>query len=66
MNEWNLIECTYLSVGLTAYPVSVMERDDFKGVALLIYVITLFLMYVRLLRFYQCSSRLGPMWIMIR
>ena len=31
-----------------------------------LYGIVCFLMWVRLLRFYNCSQRMGPMWIMIR
>ncbi|XP_063710494.1 transient receptor potential cation channel subfamily M member 1-like isoform X2 [Symsagittifera roscoffensis] len=68
MNEWNLIEWTYLTIGMTAYPLATVDHDKphFQFLSMLMYVVTMFMMYVRLLRFYQCSSRLGPMWIMIR
>ncbi|XP_075249811.1 uncharacterized protein LOC142342384 isoform X2 [Convolutriloba macropyga] len=71
MNEWNLIEWTYLSIGMASFPVAAIghstgQEGPFQFLAMLLYVVTLFMMYIRLMRFYQCSSRLGPMWIMIR
>ncbi|XP_063713304.1 transient receptor potential cation channel subfamily M member 1-like isoform X4 [Symsagittifera roscoffensis] len=64
MSEWNIIELVYLSMGLVSFPLTSWEAT--RNTAIVMNCGINMLMWIRLLRFYQCSSRLGPMWIMIR
>ncbi|XP_075262366.1 transient receptor potential cation channel subfamily M member 3-like isoform X2 [Convolutriloba macropyga] len=63
-SEWNVINMFYISFGILAFPLSQCEAT-FK-LAKVIYGPVVFFMWLRLLRFYQVSPKVGPIWIMIR
>ncbi len=52
------------SMGLVSFPLTSWETT--RNTAITMNCGINMLMWIRLLRFYQCSSKLGPMWIMIR
>ena len=54
----------FCSIGLISFPLTAWESTRMTAIGLNCNIVIL--MWVRILRFYQCSSRLGPMWIMIR
>ena len=54
----------FCSMGLVSFPLTSWEWT--RNTAIMMNCGVNMLMWVRLLRFYQCSSKLGPMWIMIR
>ncbi|XP_075263446.1 uncharacterized protein LOC142355034, partial [Convolutriloba macropyga] len=64
-SEWNLLDVTYLSMGLVAFFCSV-DHGWPMTIARALYGLTSILMWIRLLRFYLANEKLGSMWIMIR
>ena len=64
-SEWNLLDVTYLTFGIVAFFFSISQGWPMVF-ARALYGITSILMWIRLLRFYLASEKLGSMWIMIR